>query len=459
MPTRGALDLAAGGLAPELPGDLAHLGDGLGRDGLAEAGQPAARVHRDAPAERRCRRRAAAARPRPACTGRCPRTSRARGRSTGRTPRPARGPRGRCRPPRRRRAAIDALNGRSGGRGDRGRVGGEVRHLDDGVRIGRRDRRDRRAPAPGRWCGARAKSMLASTTAAPPSDVAQISSRRSGSATIGEAEHLLDGDLLAVPGVRVGQAVAGVLDLDLRRSPRRWRRTGPCGGGRRARSRSGWWRRAGGSAASRDRRAGRRRWGRGSPWGGVGADHEGDVAQAGEDAGAGGLEGGRRPRRRRRSTTPRGRRSSRAPGRRSPRRRSRGSRCAWCRRRRRTGRRSTRGRRRRSASWAAATPYSTKLRPHLPHGCMPTPRRPRRSGVAASRCGRPLPDRCSSCSSSSKRVSTTSSHLVADLQLVDADAGDDLAQHDQPLGARARRRRWRTARARRRARRTAAGGW
>src|SRR5207245_8663981 len=27
-----------------------------------------------------------------------------------------------------------------------------------------------------------------------------------------------------------------------------------------------------------------------------------------------------------------------------------------------------------SASRAAATPYSTKLRPHLPHGCMPTPR-------------------------------------------------------------------------------------
>src|SRR5207247_761668 len=27
-----------------------------------------------------------------------------------------------------------------------------------------------------------------------------------------------------------------------------------------------------------------------------------------------------------------------------------------------------------SASRVAATPYSTKLRPHLPHGCMPTPR-------------------------------------------------------------------------------------
>src|SRR5574341_821366 len=27
-----------------------------------------------------------------------------------------------------------------------------------------------------------------------------------------------------------------------------------------------------------------------------------------------------------------------------------------------------------SAASAAATPYSTKLRPHLPHGCIPTPR-------------------------------------------------------------------------------------
>ena len=51
-PTRRALHLAAAGLAPQLPGDLAHLGDGLGGDGLAEAGEPAARVHRDAAADR-----------------------------------------------------------------------------------------------------------------------------------------------------------------------------------------------------------------------------------------------------------------------------------------------------------------------------------------------------------------------------------------------------------------------
>ena len=53
MPDGGAVDLAAGGLAPELPGELAHLGDGLGGDRLAEAGQPAARVDRHPPAERR----------------------------------------------------------------------------------------------------------------------------------------------------------------------------------------------------------------------------------------------------------------------------------------------------------------------------------------------------------------------------------------------------------------------
>jgi hypothetical protein len=34
----GALDLTAGGLALELPGEFADLRDGLGRDRLAEAG-------------------------------------------------------------------------------------------------------------------------------------------------------------------------------------------------------------------------------------------------------------------------------------------------------------------------------------------------------------------------------------------------------------------------------------
>ena len=62
---RGALDLTAGRLTLELPGQLADLRDGLGGDGLAEAGQPAGRVDRDPAADRSSRRCAAAARPRP----------------------------------------------------------------------------------------------------------------------------------------------------------------------------------------------------------------------------------------------------------------------------------------------------------------------------------------------------------------------------------------------------------
>src|SRR5829696_1852059 len=47
----GALDLAALGPTLELPHELAHLGDGLGGDGLAEAREPSARVHRDPAAD------------------------------------------------------------------------------------------------------------------------------------------------------------------------------------------------------------------------------------------------------------------------------------------------------------------------------------------------------------------------------------------------------------------------
>src|SRR6185369_15246775 len=48
-PDAGAFHLATGGLAAQLPGDLADLGQRLGRDGLAEAGEPAARVDRHPP--------------------------------------------------------------------------------------------------------------------------------------------------------------------------------------------------------------------------------------------------------------------------------------------------------------------------------------------------------------------------------------------------------------------------
>src|SRR3954453_20259002 len=64
-----------------------------------------------------------------------------------------------------------------------------------------------------------------------------------------------------------------------------------------------------------------------------------------------------------------------------------------------------------SADCAAATPYSTKFSPHLPHGCMPTPRIamslsllmisalgrwPGRSGPARCSAGSPPPDAHSS---------------------------------------------------------------
>ena len=47
IPTRAPSTWRPVGLAPQLPDQLAHLGDGLGRDGLAEARQSAARVDRD----------------------------------------------------------------------------------------------------------------------------------------------------------------------------------------------------------------------------------------------------------------------------------------------------------------------------------------------------------------------------------------------------------------------------
>ena len=60
------------------------------------------------------------------------------------------------------------------------------------------------------------RGLLATINAAAPSDVAQMSSSRSGSATTGLAKHVLDRGLLAEAGVRVLQAVLGVLDLHRR---------------------------------------------------------------------------------------------------------------------------------------------------------------------------------------------------------------------------------------------------
>ena len=167
-----------------------------------------------------------------------------------------------------------------------------------------------------RSCACARTPMLVSTSAAPPSLVAQMSSRRSGSETIGDAEHLLDRVELPVARVRVREAVAAVLHLHLREVLAASRRRAPCGGARRGRSRSGSSRRAGGSAASRGRRCARRRRRREEALRrGVGADDERDVAEAGEDLRARHARSPARRSRRRRRSSPPARRSSRAPAR------------------------------------------------------------------------------------------------------------------------------------------------
>ena len=192
----------------------------------------------------------------------------------------------------------------------------------------------------------------------------------------GRGQHLLDGDLLAVAGVGVGQPVPGVLDLD--------RGEVVLGGAEAVHAPAGVEGevgRVGGAheveaqpvrvvlaVAAADR--GEEALGRG-----VGPDHQGHVAQPGQDLGPGVGDGHARPRRRRR-------------------RRSRPGRpvqpSAWAKVAPATKPgvavadgvgpeheldvASSRGRRRPGRRAAAARPYSTKLRPHLPHGCMPAPR-------------------------------------------------------------------------------------
>ena len=88
MPTLAPSTWRPVGLPAQLPGHLAHLGQRLGGNGLAEAGQPTARVDRDPAADRGVAGAQQRARPRPACTARGPRSSRARARWRGRRPRP-----------------------------------------------------------------------------------------------------------------------------------------------------------------------------------------------------------------------------------------------------------------------------------------------------------------------------------------------------------------------------------
>ena len=134
--------------------------------------------------------------------------------------------------------------------------------------------------------------MLESTRAAPPSEVAQISSRRRGSATIGEARTSSARDLLAVAGVRVGQPVAGVLDLhggevglggaeELHAAAGVQGEVGRVGGPQEVEAEPVR------VVAALAADGGEEALGRG-----VGADHEGHVAQAGQDLGPGRRDGG-----------------------------------------------------------------------------------------------------------------------------------------------------------------------
>ena len=276
-----------------------------------------------------------------------------------------------------------------------------------------------------------------------------MSSRRSGLATIGRRHHVVDGDLLAVPGVRVGQAVTGVLHLDLGEVLRRRAVQVDATAGVRARSRSGWWHRAGGTGASPGRRAAHRRSASGSPSAWCrrpttsatshrparmrcrAASMAIDARRAGA-VGAGDRDAGPAERLGERRTRPR----------------SRGSRCAWCRRRRRTRRRASRCRRRPARRGPRRRRTRRSCDPTCPTGACRHPRTATCSTVITAPFdagSRPARGRRRA-ATSTRRARLGRSvvlgvervehqlHLHADREVVDRDAGDDLAQHDELLG-------------------------
>ena len=272
-----------------------------------------------------------------------------------------------------------------------------------------------------------------------------MSSSRSGSATTGLLSDVVDRVLLAEAGVRVLEAVARVLHLDLRRSPRWSRRRGPSGGGRRGRSTPGWWRRAGGSAASRGRSCARRRPARRSP--SASCRHRSRARRRRSRRGSAPAPRATpaRPRRRRRSSTAiaharpaellgEGRAGDEA-----------GVAVAD-----RVGAgdvldvASTASPASASAARAATMPYSVKSSPHLPHGCMPTPR------IATSSLAASLHDVDSSLASLHRRRPHVHEVLVVVVAVEDVDA-----RAPSPCRPSARRpaRPWRPARARRSPRR------
>ncbi len=137
----------------------------------------------------------------------------------------------------------------------------------------------------------RANSMLVRMRAAPPSEVAQISSRRKRVGHHGGGQDLVGGDHLPVAGVHVLQPVPGVLDLD--------RGEVRLGGAEQLHPPAGVEGevgRVGGPEQMEAQPVGvvlpvPAHRGEEALRGGVGPDHQGDVAQAGEDLGPGVADG------------------------------------------------------------------------------------------------------------------------------------------------------------------------
>jgi hypothetical protein len=260
-------------------------------------------------------------------------------------------------------------------------------------------------------------------------------------------QHVLDGDRLLVAGVGVGQAVdVAFLTLTLAKSVARGAVEVHAAAGGQGEVRG-----VGGAdeAEAQPVRVGRAVAGVGGEEplrGGVGADHEGDVAQAGQDPGAGGLDGGDARRAGGVATTPPGPRSSPGPGRRWRRRRSRGSRCAWCRRRTRTARRTRRCRRRAARRGRRPRRTPRSCGPTCPRGACRRRARRRRCGhqllssvpgpaSAGAGPGLPLPDQVVGVVVAEQHVDHQL-HLLAHVEVVDATPATTWPMTTRPSVAR-----------------------
>ena len=189
----GALDLARTGVAPELGGELDHLGDAGGAERVAPGHQAAARVDRHA---------------RPADGG----VAGHRGRPGVAGLEEARATRGRRAPRRWWRRAARRRRRRRGRRRRRPR-------RPRPSRPGGRGSRCRRCPSGRCWpgsAGPRSAAAVDRTTAAAPSVNDEHMSRVRGETMDGDVEHLLQGDL----GLELGVGVEGPVTPGLDRGGR-----------------------------------------------------------------------------------------------------------------------------------------------------------------------------------------------------------------------------------------------